>query len=127
MKGFTMIELIFVIVILGVLAAVAIPRLIATRDDAEVVRTAHNVATSLNDLVGYYTAQGEYNQDFSQMMNVPNPIRVKGHICAAYTYDNKEQVTLTKGRDGLCDRVWSMPGLKNIDNIYSSNALIIVQ
>ena len=111
MKGFTMIELIFVIVILGVLAAIAIPRLAATRDD----------------LMGYYTAQGEYNQDFSQMMNVPNPIKVKGHICATYTYDNKEQVTLTKGRDGLCDRVWSMPGLKNIDNIYSSNALIIVQ
>ena len=51
MKGFTMIELIFVIVILGVLAAIAIPKLAATRDDAEVVRAAQNVSTSLTDLM----------------------------------------------------------------------------
>ena len=37
-KAFTMIELIFVIVILSIIAVVAVPRLAATRDDAEIAK-----------------------------------------------------------------------------------------
>ena len=44
-KAFTMIELIFVIVILGILATVAIPRLMATRTDAVLVKGKSTVAS----------------------------------------------------------------------------------
>lgn len=43
-KAFTLIELVFVIVILGVLATVAIPKLIVTRDDAEIAKAKSQIA-----------------------------------------------------------------------------------
>ena len=72
-KGFTMIELIFVIVILGILASVAIPRLAATRTDAEVAATVANLRTLLNDAASYYAVKGEFGTTvkWNEITNVP--------------------------------------------------------
>ena len=60
-KGFTMIELIFVIVILGILASVAIPRIAGTREDAEVSAGIANIRTILSDAASYYAVKGNFN------------------------------------------------------------------
>ena len=59
-KGFTMIELIFVIVILGILASVAIPRLSGTREDAEISAAVANLRTLLGDVASYYAVKGDF-------------------------------------------------------------------
>ena len=75
-KGFTMIELIFVIVILGILASVAIPRLASTRTDAEITATVANIRTLLSDLNSYYVVKGEFTEGadgvkWNEITNVP--------------------------------------------------------
>ena len=121
-KGFTMIELIFVIVILGILAAVAIPKLAATRDDAEIAKTAANIQPFINDLGSYYTSQGEF-ADASKMSNVKSPIEIKSQKCLTVGTGNATsgEIGLEIGVNGLCAKVWELPGLANVKTLIESS------
>jgi len=62
-------ELVCVVVILGILAAVAMPHLVATRDDALASGTAQNIASGASEIAAYATANGAVLGDLTQMSN----------------------------------------------------------
>ena len=154
-KGFTMIELIFVIVILGVLASVAIPRLAATRDDAEVAKAATNLATAVSDITAYYTAKGSFTSgsngtgttitDFTKMTNAltkDGKLQMKGQVCAEIklptngggnTQSSKVEITISfTGNDSACNTLKKLSSVKQMcgkaasENISSKNCKIQV-
>src|SRR3989338_9318812 len=66
-QAFTMIEVVFVIVVLGILAAIAIPRLAATRDDAQIAKGRSDVAAIRAAIVS--ERQGRLLQGQSNYIN----------------------------------------------------------
>ncbi len=59
-SGFTMLELVFVVVIVGMLASVAIPKLNANRNDARVATELQSIAVRLQTILMKYTATSTF-------------------------------------------------------------------
>ena len=139
-KGFTMIELIFVIVILGVLASVAIPRLAATRDDAEVAKAATNLTTAVTDIAAYYTAKGSFNvvtsgqgnqqtkkvafKDITNALDNDGNLKMKNETCATVYLPGTTGNKITSGEVKLEIRfVGTDPACKTLQGLSSIKTL----
>ena len=117
-QAFTMIELIFVIVIIGVLSAVAIPKLTANRTSAEAAMCEYAVSKFSRELVNYYTLRGHegfISKSISKITNVKilnsdpnysNGIVLDGYITDGIQYncDNVKLATFKYSFDISLDR-----------------------
>jgi len=72
MKAFTLVEVIFVIVILGILSAVAIPRLMTSRDDSKMAVALREMGMIVSEISSYYTTLGTFSGDVLAMTSVEN-------------------------------------------------------
>ena len=114
-KAFTMIELIFVIVVIGILAAIAIPKLAASRNDAEATVCIYEVGQLLHEIsneytkVGYEVFQAEVASDMTSvgLISPDNNKGIKLDLSIdttgiTYVCDGEDVVTLvgsTAGND----------------------------
>lgn len=123
-----MIELILIIVVIGTLAAIAIPKISATRDDAVLVKTMAEIRTAIEEISAYYISQGKLVLDttnnkvkFKEMTNF-GTIDTNGHLgffaknekCISLKFFDADQSCLGVdiSEQGLCKKLWEAPEFK---------------
>jgi prepilin-type N-terminal cleavage/methylation domain-containing protein len=140
-KAFTMIELIFVIVIIGILSAVAIPKLAATRDDAQISSIVSNAKIAIADFESYYMSVGNTIWNTTTINNATSallltscntPIEANTSIspntfvlchdnmvCMSFETTEEGHLIVTDGTDTtdtICEAVKTDPAITNMSN-----------
>ncbi len=127
-KAFTMFEPIFVIVIMGILAAVIISKINATRDDAKLTKVMSEIAVAIKDINTYYISEGKLaidtknnRVDFRAMTNAgvidssgDLGIFAKNERCILLKFFAADQSCLGVdiSEQGLCKKLWQAPEFK---------------
>jgi len=119
-----MIELIFVIVIIGILAAVAIPKLSATRDDAKISSIVANTRTIAEDVKNYYTSQGEKNYLAAKVTDVTDVPLFTNTTC---TTQATSSTTFAGTKLYICDDAADVLDINSTSTAGKAQAITLTQ
>lgn len=87
-RAFTAVELVFVIVILGILAVIIVPKLAATKTDAQISKFTMDLTVYVMEIASYYTAKGEFASIIEMSHSISDPsgkIKIGNTECAQIT------------------------------------------
>ena len=99
--AWTLIEFIFIVIIIGILAATAIPKLAATRDDAKLAVDISNMSQCIQDVSSKFVASGVN-------MAAGDSAACDAVRCYDITYASEDSdfiVTTNPGAENYCERI----------------------
>lgn len=67
-EGFTLVELLIVVVILGILAAVAIPQYNRTKEEAYVATVKRDLGNAMTEAEAYFAQHGDYDMSAADFL-----------------------------------------------------------
>lgn len=115
-KGFSLLELIFAIVVIGIIASFAIPKYLDTRDEAVASTIQRDLATATTSIQTYYLTKRSIS-DISEAVQLNtknwaldnNKLKItstNANDCASLEVkDSQIVITISKDADDICKKL----------------------